>query len=519
MKTGDAVSIQPDVVLIGAGIMSATLAMLLKELEPGLRIDIFERLDVAAAESSDAWNNAGTGHSAFCELNYTPENEDGSIDTSKAVRIAESFEVSKEFWSYLVENNIVKPPASFIRSIPHMSFVWGERNVSFLRNRYDALKPCHLFKEMQYSEDREQIISWIPLVMEGREASEPVAATKMDLGTDVNFGALTRCMFNCLKEREGVSMHFHHEVRDIDRSEEGHWIIKVKDETTGKKRKVKTPFIFIGAGGGSLPLLLKSGIPEGKGYGGFPVSGQWLKCTNPAIIEKHDAKVYGMAAVGSPPMSVPHLDTRWIKGKKELLFGPYAGFTTRFLKHGSIMDLPKSIKPGNIKAMVSAGIHNLPLTKYLIDQVRLTPEGRMEALRAYFPAASMEDWELEIAGQRVQVIKTDEEEGGILEFGTEVVSAADGSIAALLGASPGASTAVSIMLSILKSCFAEKAGSEAWQKKLKSMIPSYGSNLSGDKQLCEAIRGWTSKVLGLPYHVEKEAGAAKHNFETKPVTL
>src|SRR5215218_2400362 len=199
-----------DVVLIGAGIMSATLGMLLKQLQSDITIHIIERLDGAAAESSDAWNNAGTGHSAFCELNYTPENEDGTIDTSKAVKIAESFEVSKQFWTYLVENNIIQPPGSFIHSIPHMSFVWGEKNVDYLRKRYEALQQCHLFEGMQFSTNAQEIAGWIPLVMQGRTLNEPVAATKMDLGTDVNFGSLTRSMFDCLKKREGVQLHFDH---------------------------------------------------------------------------------------------------------------------------------------------------------------------------------------------------------------------------------------------------------------------------------------------------------------------
>nr|WP_226999093.1 malate:quinone oxidoreductase [Flavisolibacter tropicus] len=485
-----------DVVLIGAGIMSATLGMLLKQLQPNLTIEIFERLNSAAAESSDAWNNAGTGHSAFCELNYTPEKEDGSIDTKKAVKIAESFEVSKQFWAHLVENNIIKLPKTFIHPIPHMSFVWGEKNVNYLRKRYDALQECHLFREMVYSEDPQQIEEWVPLVMDGRESEGPVAATKMDLGTDVNFGALTHSIFDCLTKREGVGLHFDHEVLDIDK-EDGLWHIRVKNEETGNKHTVQAKFVFIGAGGGSLPLLLKSGIPEAKGYGGFPVSGQWLRCTNEEVIQQHLAKVYGTAAVGSPPMSVPHLDTRWIKGKRELLFGPYAGFTTKFLKNGSVLDLFKSIKLSNIRPMLSAGIHNIPLTKYLIEQVRLTPEARLDALQEYYPEAEMEDWKLEEAGYRVQVIKKDEEEGGILEFGTEVVSATDGSIAALLGASPGASTAVSIMLDLLQRCFPEKAKTKEWQTKLQQMIPSYGKSLAKDEQLLQEVREHTGRILKL----------------------
>ena len=485
-----------DVVLIGAGIMSATLGVMLKELEPGLTVEIFERLDVAAAESSDAWNNAGTGHSAFCELNYTPQKPDGSVDTAKAVSIAESFEVSKQFWSYLVRSKLVDSPENFIRSIPHMSFVWGEANVKFLRTRYEALQKCALFHGMEYSEDPEQLREWMPLVMKDRKAGEPVAATRMTLGTDVNFGSLTRMMFNRLQEQDKVAMHFSHEVKKL-KQKDGLWQVRVKDEITGEKRNVFAKFVFIGAGGGSLPLLEKSGIPEGNGFGGFPVSGQWLKCTNPAVIEQHNAKVYGKASVGAPPMSVPHLDTRMIDGKKALLFGPYAGFSTRFLKNGSLLDLPLSIKPNNIMPMIAAGLDNIPLTKYLINQVRQSQDDRLQALREYLPTAKAEDWELETAGQRVQVIKKDEKHGGILEFGTEVVSAADGSIAALLGASPGASTAVSIMLTLMSRCFPQYVEKPEWQKKLSQMIPSYGQSLSEDPVLMETLRTQTSHALKL----------------------
>ncbi|PSR52286.1 malate:quinone oxidoreductase [Adhaeribacter arboris] len=487
----------PDVILIGAGIMSATLAMMIKVLEPDVTVEIFERLDVAAAESSDAWNNAGTGHSAFCELNYTPEKPDGSIDTSKAVSIAESFEISKQFWAFLIQNNLINLPETFIRRIPHMSFVWGENNVEYLRKRHAALTRCPLFKGMAYSEDTTQLAEWMPLIMAGRDPGQRVAATRMEIGTDVNFGALTRSMFDYLKDQEGVKIHFHHEVRKLRKTEDGRWQIKVKDLATEEKRKLRARFVFIGAGGGSLPLLEKSEIPEGKGFGGFPVSGQWLVCTNPEIINRHQAKVYGKAAVGSPPMSVPHLDTRIINGEKALLFGPYAGFSTKFLKQGSYFDLPLSIKANNLRPMLIAGIKNIPLTRYLINQVRQSPADRLAALQEFVPQARMEDWKLETAGQRVQVIKKDAQKGGVLEFGTEVVSAADGSIAALLGASPGASTAVSIMLSLLQRCFPERFNTEKAQSKIKQMIPSFGESLSKNEDLLHEIRSMTSEVLGI----------------------
>lgn len=491
------VNTSPDIVLIGAGIMSATLGILLKSLNPGCTINIYERLEEVAAESSDAWNNAGTGHSAFCELNYTPEKEDGSIEISKAIKIAESFEVSKEFWASLVEKGILKDPGTFIHSVPHMSFVWGDDNVDYLRKRHAALIQNHLFRDMQFSEEPQQLRDWTPLIMDGRTADEPVAATKMDIGTDVNFGALTRSMIAYLAGLPGVGLYLAHEVRDLDEEADGHWYMTVKDLSSNERNSLHAKFVFIGAGGGALPLLEKSGIPESKGYGGFPVSGQWLICQNEAVIAQHAAKVYGKAAVGSPPMSVPHLDTRIINGKKALLFGPYAGFSTRFLKNGSLMDLPASIRLSNIRPMLSAGLHNMELTKYLLDQVSQSDQERLETLQEYMPAARMEDWKLETAGQRVQIIKKDKEEGGVLEFGTEIVSSANGSIAALLGASPGASTSVSIMLDLLKRCFPEEMATQAWLDKLKELIPSFGQSLAKDETLAMEMRQKTRTVLKL----------------------
>lgn len=484
-----------DVVLIGAGIMSATLGFMLKELQPDIKIELFERLDVMAAESSDAMNNAGTGHSAFCELNYTPQLPDGSVDITKAIKIADQFEISKQLWAYLIDKGYINNPQNFITNVSHMSFVWGDDNVKYLKKRYEALTRHHFFSGMEYTQDAELLSKWIPLIMEGRDKNENVSATRMDIGTDVNFGALTIGLINHLKKTDGFNVNLSHDVTNIKRKGNG-WQVTVKD-TAGNKRKVNAGFVFIGAGGGALPLLQKTGIPESKGFGGFPVSGQWLVCNNPEIIKQHQAKVYGKASVGSPPMSVPHLDTRIINGKRSLLFGPYAGFSTRFLKKGSLWDLIGSIKLDNIRPLLAAGFDNIPLTRYLIGQVMQSPDDRLAALRDYYPQAKKEDWELEIAGQRVQVIKKDAKRGGVLEFGTEVVTAADGSVAALLGASPGASTSVPIMVQLIERCFKDKAKTEAWQSKLKQMIPSYGQSLAKDTELSNATRERTSKALGL----------------------
>ncbi len=485
-----------DVVLMGAGIMSATLGIILKELNPDITIQIFERLDEAGTESSDAWNNAGTGHAAFCELNYTPEKE-GKISVDKAVKISEQFEVSREFWAYLVEKGYISNPKEFISPIPHMSFVWGDTNVAYLRARYQAMSSCPLFSDMKWSEDRDEISSWAPIIMRGRDTKQPIAATRMDAGTDVDFGTLTRQLFEKLRKMPGVTVHYNVECLDLDPDGKGGWDVFVRNLLNEEKDQCNARFVFIGAGGATLHLLKRAEIKERKGYGGFPVSGLWLKCLNDDLIRDHQAKVYGKATVGAPPMSVPHVDTRIINGRKELLFGPFAGFSTKFLKNGSLLDLPSSIRPDNALPMIFAGLKNIPLTKYLIEQLRLKPEDRIEELQQYVPQARLEDWELKEAGQRVQVIKKDKKEGGVLEFGTEVVVSEDGTVAALLGASPGASTAAAIMMGLLPRCFPKESATEKWKSKLKEMAPSLGVALSKDEKLVRATRERTSRILKL----------------------
>ena len=486
--------IHADVILIGAGIMSGTLGVLLKELNPGLSIIVVEKLDAIALESSDAWNNAGTGHSAFCELNYTPQKEDGSVDISKAIKIATSFERSKEFWSYLIQSKSIIRPEDFITRIPHMSFVWGEDNVIYLKQRHEQLTNHNLFCDMQYSSDQNQLNTWMPLIMEGRQVSAPMAATRMEIGTDINFGAITRALFACLKSRDHVQIFLNYTVEDLHRDGD-HWLIEIGDENTKTKAKIQAPYVFIGAGGGTLPLLEKSNIKEAEGYGGFPISGQWLICSNKSVIDRHYAKVYGKADAGSPPMSVPHLDTRFINRERALFFGPFAGFSTRFLKHGSLWDLPASIELDNIIPMLSAGWNNIPLTTYLIQQLRLSHEDRMNELRKYMPLAKSSEWELGIAGQRVQVIKKDDIQGGVLEFGTEIVCSGDGSLAALLGASPGASTALSIMIDVLKKGFAKDMIEDDWMSQVKNIIPSYDHSIADDELSVAESRKRTSEIL------------------------
>lgn len=477
-----------DVVLVGAGIVSVTLGALLKEVAPEWSITIIEKLDAAGLESSDPWNNAGTGHSGLCELNYSVEQKDGSMDVTKAIKINEQFQVSRQFWSYLVNTGQLSNPQDFIMPIPHMSLVEGEKNVNFLRKRYDVLSGNPLFEGMEYTEDTEVLKQWVPLMMEGRTSNDPIAATRIETGTDVNFGTLTNMMIRNLQNK-GVDVRYNTKVKNVTRNSDGKWEVEVQ----GKHRAetITARFVFLGAGGGSLPLLQKCGISESKGIGGFPISGLFMVCKNPEIVKKHHAKVYSKAKIGAPPMSVPHLDTRVIDGEESLLYGPFAGFSPKFLKTGSIMDLPLSVKPHNLTTMLLAALKEFGLVKYLIGQLLLNDQKRLEDLHNFVPNAKLEDWDLLVAGQRVQVIK----KGGNLQFGTEVVHAADGSIAALLGASPGASVVVDVMLNLMKDCFPQEY--PTWEGKIKEMIPTYGIKLEQHPDLLKQVQDETAKALKL----------------------
>ena len=490
-----------DVLLIGGGIMSATLGVWLRELEPDWTLEMVERLDGVALESSNGWNNAGTGHSALAELNYTPEDSKGNIQINKAVEINEAFQVTRQFMAWQVRQGVLKNPRSFINSTPHMSFVWGDDNVEYLRKRHEALKASPLFAGMEFSTDPEQLKKWVPLMMEGRDPKQKVAATWSPLGTDCEWGEVTRQYIASLKSQPKFDLRLSTEVESFERIKDGKdgytWRVTSKNLKDGSRSTVDAKFVFIGAGGGALHLLQASGIPEADDYAGFPVGGSFLVTENQDVAMQHLAKAYGKASVGSPPMSVPHLDTRVLDGKRVILFGPFATFSTKFLKEGSYFDLLTSTTTSNVWPMVRVGVEQYPLIEYLAGQVMLSDEDRYQALREYFPNAKKDEWRLVQAGQRVQIIKRDAEKGGVLKLGTEVVAAKDGSIAALLGASPGASTAAPIMLTVLEKVFAKKVASPEWQAKIREIVPSYGTKLNGDPQRVYQELAYTSEHLQL----------------------
>jgi malate dehydrogenase (quinone) len=475
--------------------MSATLGTLIKLVQPDWNIQVYERLGEVAQESSNPWNNAGTGHAALAELNYMPEQPDGSVTADKAVSINEQFQVSRQLWAHLVQTGILPEPEKFINPTPHMTFVRGKANVAYLRRRYNALKDQPLFQGMEYSEDHAVIAGWAPLLIRKRNPRERIAATRIASGTDVDFGALTRYYFNFLRN-EGVRVNVNHQVTDLKQQSDGTWKIRLINLVGQYRSTVNARFVFVGAGGGALALLQHSGIPEIKGFGGFPISGQFLRTNNQDVVKQHNAKVYGKASVGAPPMSVPHLDTRVVDGESSLLFGPYAGFTPKFLKSSTWFDLPFSIRAHNLGPMLAVARHNFDLMKYLVGELLASRKKKLKALQEFMPTAKMEDWELITAGQRVQVMKKDEEKGGVLQFGTEVISSADGSIAGLLGASPGASVAVPIMVDLLARCFPEDFPS--WEPRLRELIPSYGTKLSDDPDAAAASLAATAEALHLP---------------------
>ncbi|GAA2478468.1 malate dehydrogenase (quinone) [Nocardia seriolae] len=485
-----------DVVLIGGGIMSATLAVMLKHLEPSWTIAVYERLPEVGREASAAWNNAGTGHSSLCELDYTVENPDGSIDIGPAVELNEQFQLTRQLWASLVQNGILRDPSTFINPVPHMTLARGDAEVDFLRRRHETLSAHHLFASMRFSDDPKVIGEWAPLLTAGRADGEPIAATRDITGSDIDFGELTVQLFHWLRWRD-VEIHRNCEVRGLRRNNDGTWQLRVDWRTDNDRltRKVDARFVFAGAGGWALKVLQKAGIPEAHGYGLLPVSGRFLRCDNPEVIAAHDAKVYGRGPVGAPSISMPHLDTRLVNGRRSLLFGPYPGANPRFLKGGSLFDAPASLRPDNLAPLGAMLRQNRDLAWLLVSQRASTRKKKLAALREFVPEARAADWTMITAGQRAQIVKPDPERGGVLEFGTEVVASHDGSIAAVLGATPGASTAPVVLLEVLERCFPRY--SHLWEPRLRSLMPTLGRSLAKDPRLARQTMADTAEALGL----------------------
>lgn len=486
-----------DVVLVGGGVMSATLGVLLGELEPDWRVAVVERLTEAGLESSSAWNNAGTGHAGLCEFNYTPRLPDGSVDVSRAVRIGEQFHASLRFWAHLVEHGVIGPPEEFLRPVPHLGFGRGGDGVAHLRARWEGLRDHPLFADLKFSDDPAVLADWLPLMFGNRPDGEPVAVTRSTQGTDVDFGVLTRQLLAAL-QRRGGTVRLRHEVTALRRSG-GTWQLDVRDRGTNGRRRLRAPYVFVGAGGGTLPLLQKARVPEVRRYGAFPISGQFLRTSRPDLVAAHRAKVYGHAAPGAPTISVPHLDLRTVDGREYLLFGPFAAFSPRFLRTGRLTDLLRSVRPGNLPVLAASARDNRSLMAYLVRQVAQTSRARLAALRVFVPQARPEDWELVTAGQRVQVLTMTEgpgrRRGAMVGFGTEIVTSAGGSLAALLGASPGASTAASTMVDVLAVSFPDRMAE--WAPRLAEIAPSAADVAELDRGELLARTAAARRILGL----------------------
>ena len=480
------------ITLIGGGIMSLTLGVLINEIYPDYPINLIEKLSDISLESSSALNNAGTGHAGYCELNYTPQEKNGEINISRAININEMFENSLEFWAYLETKYKFFDCKKFLKKTPHISFVKGDKNIIFLKSRYESLKKQPLFKEMEFSDDPKIIHQWAPLLNFKNEKKERYAATRVEHGTDINFGEISIQLLNLLKKNKKFHLYTNSNVEKISVLKDGLIDLKIKNQINKNIIEIKSNRIFIGAGGQSIALLQKMGLKETNGYAGFPISGKWLICNNKEIVKRHNAKVYSQVFDNAPPMSIPHLDLREIDGKQYLLFGPFAGFTFKFLKQGSNLDLPKSIRINNIRSLIIVFLKNFSLLIYLIKQSLMNHASRMKQLRYFYEDAKDSDWKLLDAGKRVQIIKNCPFEGSKLEFGTEIIFSQNKRICALIGASPGASISANAMSKVFIGMFGKNK-----YVNLKKIISSYGSNLNSSSMKTKKFRTKIYTKIGL----------------------
>lgn len=449
-------------VIVGAGIMGVTFATLARELDPNLDITLIERLPGPAMSNSGVFNNAGTGHEANCELNYTPVDED-EIALDKALHIHAQFNVAKQFWAYLVKQGIVKNPASFIHATKHCTLV-AEDSIGMLRLRFEEMSKHHFFGNMSFSESREEIQSWIPYTMEQRSETERMAATKIEGGTDVNFQAVTEDMVRYLGHHQ-VKLDFNTHVKRVHKSPTGTWLVEASKD--GAPVQYKADKLFVGAGGGAFPLLKKSHLPCRSRFAGFPVGGRFLVAEiDEQAARYYNAKTYGKAKVGAPPMSVPHLDLRAANGRHYLLFGPFATFMPVLEKGRGFVEYVRSMRLHDLPNLLNVALEHFPLVKYLVSETFKGKESMFTELENFAPGIRKKfEWKIVQAGQRVQIIKD-----GDLQMGTEVIVSEDLSYGTLLGASPGASVSPEVMLRTLEKMIPELFESEASQEKLKEIF-------------------------------------------------
>ena len=407
-----------DALIIGGGIMGATVALMIKLLQPDWKVKLVEQHNRVGLEASNEWHNAGTGHAALCEPNYTPDSKDGkTVEIDKAVATNNKFMTSLAFWSFLVEKSIL-PDATFIQPAPHILFVHGEEKREWLKRRVEKLSKLPAFAATEYSEDYDTIQKWSGLLCNGRPRSggEVIAASRHPDGTEVNYGLLTRHLVQSFGELGG-DVQLLSTVTALRQQADKRWLVAVhKADLTDSNQVVRARFVFAGGGGGSLSLLQMAGIPEVQGYGGMPVSGKFLVCQKLDVVEQNLNKVYGPAAVSAPPMSVPHIDFRSLYGKDVIFFGPFAGFSPMLFKvSGTPLDWLATINWHNVLPMAKMAMSNLPLVKYLIKEIFASKGAQLEALREFYPAAKPEDWTMVWAGQRIQIVNPK----GELQFGDE----------------------------------------------------------------------------------------------------
>ncbi len=482
-----------NVTIIGAGIMGTTFAVLAKELAPELEVTILERLDGPGAGNSWVFNNAGTGHEANCELNYTPVDEE-VISVEKALKIHAQFNVAKQFWAYLVEKGAIKEPKTFINRTKHCTIV-SEPSIPELKLRYKEMSAHHFFEQMRFSEDFDEIKSWIPFTMEERPRSDKMAATVIETGTDVNFGALTEQMAEYAVNKLGVKIEYGTHVKRVHRSPSGTWLIETHHRGDMLPKQYRADVLFVGAGGGAFPILKKSHLPFARRFTGFPVGGRFLQAPITAEqAEQYRAKTYGKAKVGAPPMSVPHLDLRVADGQYYLLFGPFASFKPVLERGRGFLDYLKSMRLHDIPSLLNVAIEHFPLVKYLVSETFKGEKSMFEELESFAPGMSKKfDWKPVEAGQRVQIIRD-----GELQMGTEILVNSDKTYGTLLGASPGASVSPEVMLRCLEQLMPDLFSKPEAQAKKKEMFPEDNlQTLSHDADRYREIRDLVNARLGI----------------------